>query len=331
MADFLPGGVHTFIFLISFAASLIAGFIIIPILRKHNIGQYIREDGPASHLGKSGTPTMGGLIFIIPAAAILAVFAAMDHRVLPQLLVTVGFGLVGFADDVLKVARKNNKGLSPAQKTIGIIICATLFSCYAAFSANIGTTILLPLSGMSQGLAIPFWIYIPFTVFVMYGASNAINFTDGVDGLATSVTMLVMVSFTLAAAINIRNDGAAVLTAAFAGGCLGFLFFNAHPARAMMGECGSLALGGAVSAAAVVMRVHWILLFFGIIYFVEGLSVVIQVSHYKRTKRRVFKMAPIHHHFELSGWSESRIVITFCCATIVFCFIGLWLLLGRMH
>ena len=261
----MPGGIHTYIFLLAFAATLALGFIIIPILKRRNIGQYIREDGPASHLGKSGTPTMGGIIFIIPAVGILAVMATRDYRILPQLLVTTGFGIVGLVDDLLKVSRKNNKGLSPIQKTVGIIICAALFSCYAAFSASIGTTIAIPLTGWSGGIDIPYWIYIPFTILVMYGASNAVNFTDGVDGLATSVTMLVMISFTLAAAISVRNDGAAALTAAFAGGCLGFLFFNAHPARVMMGECGSLALGGAVSAAAVVMRIHWILLFFGAI------------------------------------------------------------------
>ncbi|MCL2060895.1 MAG: phospho-N-acetylmuramoyl-pentapeptide-transferase, partial [Oscillospiraceae bacterium] len=171
---------------------------------------------------------------------------------------------------------------------------------------------------------------IPFTVFVMYGTSNALNFTDGVDGLASSVTMLVMASFTVAAAISVSGDSAAALTAAFAGGCLGFLFFNAHPARVMMGDCGSLALGGAVAAAAVAMRGHWVLLFFGVIYVAEGLSVIIQVSYFKRTRRRIFKMAPIHHHFELSGWGEWRIVFVFCSITCVFCLAGLWLLFGRV-
>ena len=330
MANLAPGGVRTLAFIIAFIGTLVLGFIIIPLLRRFNIGQTIREDGPATHLAKSGVPTMGGVIFIVPAVAVLVLFSAREHRILPQLLVTVGFGLVGLADDIIKVRRKNNKGLTPLQKTAGIVVCATLFSVYAAFSADIGAKILLPLTGSAVELVIPFWIYIPFTVFVMYGTSNAVNFTDGVDGLASSVTMLVMASFTLASAISVRNDGAEALTAAFAGGCLGFLFFNAYPAKVIMGDCGSLALGGAVSAAAIVMRIHWIILLFGVIYVAEALSVVIQVSYFKRTRRRVFKMAPIHHHFELLGWSESRVVTTFCIVTFIFCCAGLGLLFGRI-
>ncbi|MCL2059355.1 MAG: phospho-N-acetylmuramoyl-pentapeptide-transferase [Oscillospiraceae bacterium] len=330
MADIIPGGIRTAAFLITLIGTLALGFIAIPLLRRFNIGQTVRDDGPATHLAKTGTPTMGGIIFIVPAAVVLAVLSARDHRIIPQLLLTLGFGLVGFADDFIKVIRKNKNGLTPMQKTAGIVFCAAIFSIYAAFSANIGTTILLPLTGFTGGWVMPVWLYIPFTVFVLYGTSNALNFTDGVDGLASSVTVLVMASFTVAAAVNVRNDGAAALTAAFAGGCLGFLFFNAHPARVMMGDCGSLALGGAVAAAAVVMQIHWILLFFGAIYVAEGLSVIIQVSYFKRTRRRVFKMAPIHHHFELSGWGEGRIVFVFCCVTFVFCCAGLWLLFGRI-
>ena len=330
MVNLVPGGVRTLAFIIAFIGSLVSGFIAIPLLKKFHIGQTIREDGPASHQVKSGVPTMGGVIFIVPAAAVLAIFAARDHRILPQLLVVLGFGLVGLADDILKVRRKNNKGLTPLQKTVGIVVCAAIFSVYAAFSADIGVKILLPLTGFSGELAIPYWIYIPFTVFVMYGTANAVNFTDGVDGLAASVTMLVMASFTLVAAVSVRNDGAEALTAVFAGGCLGFLFFNAHPAKVIMGDCGSLALGGAVSAAAIAMRMHWIILLFGFIYVAEALSVVIQVSYFKRTRRRVFKMAPIHHHFELSGWSENRIVFAFCFTTFICCCAGIWLLFGRI-
>ena len=326
----IPGGVRTAAFLITLAGTVICGFIAIPLLKRFHVGQTIRDDGPATHLAKSGIPTMGGVIFIVPAAIVLAVLSLWDNRIIPALLVTVGFGLVGLTDDILKVVRKSKDGLTAAQKTVGIVVFASVFSTYAAFSAHIGTSILLPLTGMTAGLPIPYWIYIPFTIFVMYGTSNAVNFTDGVDGLASSVTLLVMASFTLAAAISVRDDGAAALTAAFAGGCLGFLFFNAHPARVIMGDCGSLALGGAVSAAAIVMRAHWILLFFGIIYVAEALSVMIQIAYFKRTRKRVFKMAPIHHHFELSGWGESRVVIVFCAVTFVFCCIGLLLMFGRV-
>ena len=330
MFDQIPGGVRTVSFLLTFAGSIAAGFAVIPLLKKLRAGQPVREDGPATHLAKSGIPTMGGLIFIIPAALVLAALSAWDHRILPSLLVTLGFGLVGFADDLLKVRRRNKDGLTPARKTIGVIFFASLFSVYTAFSANVGTSILLPLTGLSGELALPFWLYIPLTVFVMYATANAVNLTDGVDGLAPTVTMLVMAAFTLAAAISVREDGAAALTAAFAGGCLGFLFFNAHPARVIMGDCGSLALGGAVSAAAVMMRMHWILVFFGVIYVAEALSVVIQVSSFKRTGRRVFKMAPIHHHFELSNWSENRVVAVFSAVTLASCCIGLLLLFWRV-
>ena len=330
MFDQIPGGARSAAFVLTFVLSLGLGFIAVPLLRRLKIGQTIRDDGPATHLVKSGIPTMGGLIFILPASAVLAVLSLWDRRIIPSLLVTLGFGAVGLVDDLLKVRRKNSKGLSKLQKTAGVMAFALAFSIYAAFSVHIGTGILLPFSGLAGELNVPFWIFIPFSAFVMYGTSNAVNFTDGVDGLASSVTLLVTASFTLAAAVSVRNDGAAALTAAVAGGCLAFLFFNAHPARVIMGDCGSLALGGAVSAAAIVMRVPWILLFFGVVYVAEALSVIIQISYYKRTKRRVFKMAPIHHHFELSGWSEGRIVLVFCIVTFAFCCAGLALLFVRL-
>ena len=338
MTDYIPGGVRTIAFALTLAGAIGLGHAVIPLLRRLKIGQTIRADGPATHLAKSGVPTMGGVIFIVPAAVILAALSVWDHRILPQILVTAGMGAVGFVDDMLKVRRKSKDGLTPVQKTAGILICALLFTVYAVLDANIGSAILLPLTGFSRVLQIPAWVYVPFTVFVFYAAANTVNFTDGVDGLAASVTMLVMAAFTLAAAIaaamaagaGAGGGGAGALSAAFAGGCLGFLYFNRYPAKVIMGDCGSLALGGAVAAAAVVMRAHWILLLFGVIYVAEGLSVVIQVSYFKRTRRRVFKMAPIHHHFELSGWSESRIVLTFCLVTFVFCCVGLWFLFGRV-
>ena len=330
MIEQIPGGFRTVSFSLAFIGTLAAGYVIVPFLRRHHIGQTIREDGPESHLVKNGVPTMGGLIFIIPSTLVLAALSVWDRRILPALLVTLGFGLVGFVDDMLKVRRKSKDGLTPLQKTAGIVVFSVLFAVFAAYSPSVGTTVLLPLTGLFKGVALPVWVYIPFTVLVMYGASNAVNLTDGVDGLASSVTALVMIALTAAAAISVREDGAVALTAAFAGGCLGFLAFNAHPARVFMGDCGSLALGGAVSAAAVLMRVHWILLLFGVIYAAEALSVIIQVFAFKRTGRRVFKMAPIHHHFELSGWSENGIVLAFSAVTLVFCGIGLWLLFGRV-
>ena len=330
MLNQIPGGVRTLAFILTFAGTLAAGFIVIPLLKRHKIGQTIRDDGPATHLAKGGVPTMGGIIFIIPAALALAALALFDRRILPPLLVTIGFGLVGLADDMLKVSRKSKDGLTPRQKTVGILAFALLFSIYAAFDPAVGTAVLLPLTGLGAELPLPVWIYIPLTVFVMNGTANAVNLTDGVDGLASSVTAIVMAAFTVAAAISVREDGAAALTAAFAGGCLAFLFFNWHPARVIMGDCGSLALGGAVSAAAVMMRLHWILIFFGVVYVAETLSVIIQVGYFKRTRRRVFKMAPIHHHFELSGWGEIRVVLTFCAVTFAFCCAGLWLMFAKI-
>jgi len=332
MLDTIPGGARTLALLLTFAGAACAGLIAVPILRRLKIGQTVRDDGPATHLKKTGTPTMGGVIFIIPAAIVLAFFALREFRLIPPILVTVGFGLVGFVDDFLKVRRKSKDGLTARQKTIGLLTFATLFSAFAAFSPSVGTFMYLPLTGLSGGITLPFWIYIPFTVFVMYSTSNAVNLTDGVDGLASSVTAIVAASFAVAATIGVRDEGSAgVFAAAFAGGCLGFLLFNAHPARVIMGDCGSLALGGAVSAAAVMMRIHWIILFFGAIYVAEALSVVIQVAYFKRTGgRRIFKMSPIHHHFELSGWGEGRIVFVFCAVTVAMCLAGFGLLFGRL-
>ena len=325
-----PGAFIVISFILTFAGALVSGAFIIPALKRHGVGQTIRDDGPSTHLVKAGVPTMGGLIFLIPALVVLGALSFWDRRIIATLIAVAGFGAVGFIDDVIKVRRKNKNGLTPMQKTIGLIIVAFAFSVYAAFSVYIGMSVILPLTGMNAELFLPFWIYIPFTVFVMYSTSNAANLTDGVDGLASSVTMLIMAAFTLGAVLSVREDGAAALTAALAGGCLGFLFFNAHPAKVIMGDCGSLALGGAVSAAAVAMRVHWIILFFGAIYVAEALSVVIQVSVYKRTRRRVFKMAPLHHHFELSGWGENKIVLTFSAVTIIFCIAGMLLLFVKV-
>ena len=329
MLNKIPGGIVTAAFLLTFAGAAAAGHVAVPLLKRFRIGQTVRDDGPATHLAKMGIPTMGGLIFLIPASVVLAALSAYERRVAPALLAVIGFGLVGLVDDALKVRRRSKDGLTAEQKTAGQLVVGAAFATYAAFSQYVGTSVALPLTGLSRLVDIPVWIYIPATVFVMYATSNAVNLTDGVDGLASSVTAIVSAALTVAAAVSVREDGAAALTAAFAGGCLGFLLFNAHPAKVIMGDCGSLALGGMVSAAAVMMRAHWIILFFGAVYVAEALSVMIQVSHYKRTKRRVFKMAPLHHHFELSGWGENRIVLAFCGVTAAFSLLGFLALFWR--
>ncbi|MDR1439425.1 MAG: phospho-N-acetylmuramoyl-pentapeptide-transferase [Clostridiales bacterium] len=314
-------------FLSVFAASVVCGLIFVPILRKLKFGQTIREDGPASHLKKAGTPTMGGVIFLIPIMAVLGAMAALGEDILPALLATAGFGIVGLVDDLLKIRRKSKDGLSALQKTAGLLAVAAAFASYMAFAREGAAAVVVPLTGMGGVAAMPVWLYLPFTVFVFYATTNAANLTDGVDGLAASVTLIASLALTAAALAGANGSGAA-FSAAIAGGCLGFLVFNAHPAKVIMGDCGSLALGGAVAAAAMMMRAPWAILAFGGIYAIEALSDIIQVASYKMRRKRVFKMAPIHHHFELSGWSEAKVVLVFDAVSLVFCAAGLALLLA---
>ncbi|MDR3120846.1 MAG: phospho-N-acetylmuramoyl-pentapeptide-transferase [Clostridiales bacterium] len=331
MSYFLEiGGGRVAAFLFTFGGTAVFGLFLVPLLRRLKFGQTVRDDMPETHLAKNGTPTMGGLMFLLPAAVVLLALAAGDPRTVTILCATLGFGLVGFADDLLIILRKTKDGLSPKQKTLGQLAVALAFTLYLVFGLDFGTGIALPLSGLRAEVVLPVWLYIPFTVLVFYAVTNAANFTDGIDGLASSVTLIIFVAFTLTAALDVKNDGAMLTTAALAGGCLGFLLYNAHPARVIMGDCGSLALGGGVAAAAVFARAHWIILFFAFIYVAEALSVVIQVAVYKRTRRRVFKMAPIHHHFEKSGWGEWRIVAVFCAVTLVCCGAGMLLLFGQL-
>ncbi|MDR1060264.1 MAG: phospho-N-acetylmuramoyl-pentapeptide-transferase [Clostridiales bacterium] len=318
-------------FLTVFVGAVVCGFIFIPILRRLKFGQTVREDGPASHLKKTGTPTMGGVIFLLPLAAALGAASPQSPEILPALLATAGFGLVGLADDMLKIRRKSKDGLSALQKTLGLLIVAAAFVAHLAFASPGATSVILPLTGMDGSVAMPVWLYFPFAVFVFYATTNAVNLTDGVDGLAASVTLIVMAAFAAAGVLGGRDGGAAIFSAAVAGGCLGFLVFNAHPAKVIMGDCGALALGGAVAAAAMMMRVPWIILLFGIVYVLEALSDVIQVASYKARRKRVFRMAPLHHHFELGGWPEGKVVLVFDAVTLAFCAAGLALLFARLR
>ena len=314
-------------FLLSFSVTLLLGYLLIPALKKLKFGQTIRDDGPSSHLKKAGTPTMGGIMFLVPALVILCILSMEYKDTLPLLMLTLGFGTVGFIDDYIKIIKKSKNGLSAAQKALGLLIVSTFFTFYIVFVAHIGTEMILPLSGMTETITIPVWLYIPLTVFTLFATTNSVNLTDGVDGLAAGVTLIVMVFFTVIASVGTESSGVMLYTAIIAGGCLGFLMFNAHPAKVFMGDCGSLALGGAVAVAAIVLKIHWVLLFAGVIYVLEALSDIIQVISYKMRKKRVFKMAPLHHHFELSGWNEWKIVVVFYLVTIVFCMIGGLLLL----
>ncbi|WP_300348734.1 phospho-N-acetylmuramoyl-pentapeptide-transferase [Clostridium sp.] len=302
---------------ISFIIASILGPIIIPMLHKLKFGQNIREDGPKSHLKKSGTPTIGGLIFIF--ATIITMFIMVKNptdEAMIALYAFVGFGFVGFLDDLLKIIKKKNEGLTSGQKMILLLIVAGFLTWYAY--KYIGTSINIPFADFQFDLGI---FYIPFVLFYFAGVTNAVNLTDGLDGLATSITVLVM-TFLAILSYNLGHMSLAIFCVALAGGLLAFLRFNAFPARVFMGDTGSLALGGAVAMVALILKMPLILVFIGIIYLTETVSVILQVASFKLTGKRIFKMAPIHHHFEQLGWSETKIVSIFSIITVVFCFIA---------
>lgn len=306
----------------TFLLSLIAGPIIIPMLKRLKFGQTVRDDGPATHLKKMGIPTIGGLIFIIPMVLTALFFAPQYPGIMPMLLVTLGFAAVGFIDDFIKVVKKSKDGLSAGQKSFGQLLVSAAFAFYVAYSPSLGTGMIVPFMGVDAIVDLPVWMFIPFIIVVMYLITNSVNMTDGVDGLAAGVTLIVTVFFTIVAMVKGEWDYVKLFSSIAAGGCLGFLSFNIYPAKVIMGDTGSLALGGVVGAAAVVMKMPWILLVVGAIYAVESLSVFIQVTSFKLRGKRVFKMAPIHHHFELLGWKETKVVRVFWMITIVLCFIG---------
>lgn len=306
--------------LIAFAISLAGGPLIIPVLRRLKMGQTEREDGVQSHLKKAGTPTMGGII-ILGSVILTSVFYIVDYpKILPILFVTVGFGLIGFLDDYLKVVLKRSDGLLPKQKMVLQFIVTAVFAYYIVKVAEIPLTILIPFSnGYYLDLG---WLAIPVLFFAMIGTVNGTNFTDGLDGLASSVTVLVATFFT-AVAIG-TNSGIEPITCAVVGALLGFLLFNVYPASVFMGDTGSLALGGFVASTAYMLQMPLFILIVGFIYLVEVLSVIIQVTYFKKTGgKRIFKMAPIHHHFELCGWSETRVVAVFSIITALLCLVAL--------
>ncbi len=306
--------------LLSFVISAAAGPVIIPILRKLKVGQTVRDDGPQTHLKKNGTPTMGGIIFLL-GVVVTSLFYVKDYpKIIPILFMTVGFGVVGFLDDFIKVVLRRSEGLTPAQKMAGQLVVTAVFAYYMVQMSDVGLTMLIPFSG-GKYLDIG-WLAVPLLFFAVIGTVNGTNFTDGLDGLAASVTVMVAVFFTVVAVGT--NSGIAPVTCAVAGGLLGFLLFNVYPASVFMGDTGSLALGGFVASAAYMMRLPLFLLIVGLIYLVEVLSVIIQVTYFKATHgKRFFKMAPIHHHFEKCGWSETRVVTVFSIITALCCLVAL--------
>ena len=306
--------------LLSFVISAAAGPVIIPILRKLKVGQTVRDDGPQTHLKKNGTPTMGGIIFLLGVVVTSLLYVKDFPKIIPVLFMTVGFGVVGFLDDFIKVVLRRSEGLTPAQKMAGQLVVTAVFAYYMVQISDVGLTMLIPFSG-GKYLDIG-WLAVPLLFFAVIGTVNGTNFTDGLDGLAASVTVMVAVFFTVVAVGT--NSGIAPVTCAVTGGLLGFLLFNVYPASVFMGDTGSLALGGFVASAAYMMRLPLFLLIVGLIYLVEVLSVIIQVTYFKATHgKRFFKMAPIHHHFEKCGWSETRVVTVFSIITALCCLVAL--------
>ncbi len=305
--------------LVAFFVTLILGPVVINFLHKLKFGQFIREEGPKSHQKKSGTPTMGGILFLIGILVGTAFYIPDHKKIIPILLMTLGFGLIGFLDDYIKVVMKRNLGLTPSQKMLGQIVITAVFAFYMVKYSGLGTGVILPFSGGKEfhlGL-----LYIPILFVVVLGTVNGANFTDGLDGLAASVTTLIAVFLTVIAVGS--KAGFHPILCAVIGALLGFLCFNTNPAKVFMGDTGSLALGGFVVSSAYLLKVPLFIPIVAFIYFIEVLSVIIQVAYYKRTKKRIFKMAPIHHHFELSGWPETKVVSIFSVVTAVLCFIGM--------
>ena len=316
------------VLLLSFVVSVILGAIIIPILRKLKVGQIERTDGPQSHLQKQGTPTMGGIIMAL-TMLLISGFLYWEYmktepdvatRMIPLVFVTLGFGLVGFVDDFKKLVLKNTEGLKPAYKMIGLLVISVAYVVFLVKGLNIGTDIFIPIA--KTYITMPVYIYIPFAIVVILATTNAINLTDGIDGLSSSVSSLIITCLVIIG-ITFNVPEVSIFGSAVIGATLGFLVFNLHPAKVFMGDTGSLLLGGVISGLALYLKMPIILLVIAIIPVLETLSVIIQVAYFKKTGNRIFKMAPLHHHFELSGWRENKVVIVFCLITLLACVIGL--------
>ncbi len=306
--------------IIAFVISIIAGPFVIPFLKKLHVGQTERDEGPKSHLKKSGTPIMGGILILGSVVLTSLPYVRTYPKIIPILFLTLGFGLIGFLDDYIKAVLKRSEGLTPAQKMGGQIVVTAIFAYY-----------LVHYMQMDLAMKIPFFpdkmldfgfLNIPILFFVIIGTVNGTNFTDGLDGLASSVTIMVATFFTVVAIGT--GSGIEPVTCAMVGSLLGFLLFNVYPAKVFMGDTGSLALGGFVASCAYMMQMPLFIAIVGFIYLREVLSVIIQVCYLKATGgKRIFKKAPLHHHFELCGWSETRVVAVFSTVTAILCLVGL--------
>ncbi|WP_100399422.1 phospho-N-acetylmuramoyl-pentapeptide-transferase [Bacillus sp. FJAT-44742] len=316
----------------SILITLIAGFLIavllspimIPMLRRLKFGQAIRDEGPKSHQKKSGTPTMGGVMILlsvlITTLLMTSIFLEVTVEVWLLLLVTIGFGVLGFLDDFIKVVMKRNLGLTSKQKLVGQLVISVIFYVVLAQS-GFSTEVTIPGTGMGIDFGIAYLILV---ILMLVGASNAVNLTDGLDGLLAGTGAIAFGAFAVLA-WNAEMGEVAVFSAAVVGAVLGFLVFNAHPAKVFMGDTGSLALGGAIAAIAIITKMEILLIIIGGVFVIETLSVIIQVLSFKLRGKRIFKMSPLHHHYELSGWSEWRVVMTFWLAGLIFAVLGIYI------
>lgn len=303
-----------------FLISVALGPVVIPFLRRLKVGQTVREEGPESHLKKNGTPTMGGILILISVVAASLVFVKDYPKIIPVLFLTLGFGMIGFLDDYIKVVLKRSMGLRPWQKFALQIVVTGVFAFYLMRWTDVSLAMKVP---FLDGVYLDFGVLnIPILFFVVIGTVNGTNFTDGLDGLASSVTVLVATFFSVVAIGT--GSGIEPVTCAVAGALMGFLLFNVYPASVFMGDTGSLALGGFVAASAYMLQMPLYIVIVGFIYLIEVVSVILQVSYFKLTGgKRIFRMAPIHHHFELGGWSETRVVAVFSIVTALLCLVAL--------
>ncbi len=307
--------------IISFLVSVVLCPIIIPFLRKLKFGQTEREDGPESHLKKTGTPTMGGLVILASILITSLVYVGRFPEIVPVLFMTLGFGLIGFLDDYIKVVKKRSLGLTVLQKMALQFVVTAVFIYYYFQQLEMDTSIIIPfMDGLT--FSMPAWLFVVFVFIVVLGTVNGVNFTDGLDGLASGVTVIVATFFTIVALM--AGTGLTPITGAVVGSLLGFLLFNTYPARVFMGDTGSLALGGFVASIAIMLHMPLFIVVVGLVYLVEVLSVILQVGYFKLTHgKRIFKMAPIHHHFELCGYSETQVVAAFSVVTALLCLLGI--------
>lgn len=306
--------------LLSFALSAFLGPLLIPFLRRLKCGQTVRDDGPATHLGKTGTPTMGGILILASVTVTTLLFMRDYPKAAPVLFLTVGFGLIGLLDDYIKIVFRRSEGLSPLQKLFGQLVVTGFFTWFLTRYTDVGLAMKLP---FCEDRYLDFGLWnVPILFFIVLGTANGTNFTDGLDGLAGSVTLIVAVFFSVVAVGT--SAGIEPVTCAAVGALLGFLLFNVYPAEVFMGDTGSLALGGFVAGCSYMLQMPLFLAIVGIVYLMEVLSVILQVGYFKLSGgRRLFKMAPLHHHFELCGLSETRITTLFAAVTALMCLLAL--------